>query len=557
MTEETTTQETRNENPMIKTMLQKKVIRSKIQDPGSALREVRAEMARRSFRDFIRLAWPVVEPARRLIPAWHMDAIADHLQAVSEGQIRKLLINIPPGHGKSLIVGVLWPAWQWIRTPQGAGWRGLFGSYDFGLATRDSLRCRALIESRLYRDTFRPAWNLSDDQNEKSYFANTESGFRISLSVGGRGTGFRGDAIIVDDPLNASDQHSESARNDVVFWWGQSMSSRLNDPETGSMIVIMQRLHELDLSGHILEQGNYEHLCLPSEFEPGRRSVTSIGWQDPRTEEGALLFPELYPPSVLEQAKKDLGAAGYAGQHQQRPSPPEGGMLQRQWWRFWKPAGLVLPPIRVRFPDGSVHEIHAIDLPETFDRTIQSWDCAFKDHGNSDYVAGLVISAKGSGRYVRDLVRRRMDMPATVHALRALTAKYPNCGAKLVEDKANGPAVIQSLKNEISGLIEVNPEGGKMSRAAAVSPEVEAGNWHLPHPGIAPWVWDFIEECASFPNGAHDDQVDAFSQGGNHLRRPAVEPNIRFFNVPFPTNRGGVLYSALNGGEFGDYLRRG
>jgi predicted phage terminase large subunit-like protein len=478
----------------------------RIKDPAHTCRQVEAELARRDLREFIEQAWPVVEPARAFISAWHVDAIAEHLQAISEGRIRNLLINVPPGHAKSLIVSVLWPAWQWIRTEQGAHWRGLFASYDSGLATRDSVRCRALIESPWYRETFRPGWKLSSEQNEKSYFENTKSGFRLSLSVGGRGTGFRGDAIVVDDPLNASDQYSESARSASTFWWDTVMSSRLNDMETGSKIIIMQRLHERDLSGHVLERGNYEHLCLPSEFEPERRAVTSIGWRDPRTEAGEILFPRLYPQKVLDQAKTDLGSAGYAGQHQQRPSAAEGGVLQRQWWRYWKPRGLALPPVPVRWPDGSIREIYAVDLPETFDAMIQSWDCAFKDLRTSDFVVGQVLAKAGSSRYLMDQVRGRMDMPRTGQAIRAMSAKYPNSGAKLVEDKANGPAVIQSLKHEITGLIEVNPEGGKMSRAAAVSPEVEAGNWYLPHPGIAAWVQDFVEECASFPNCAHDDQ---------------------------------------------------
>src|ERR1019366_7095430 len=176
----------------------------RIRDLLNTYSQVKAELARRSLREFIRQAWHVVEPARALIPAWHVDAIAGHLQAISEGRIRNLLVNVPPGHAKSLIVSVLWPAWQWIRIEEGAQWRGLFASYDGGLATRDSVRCRALMESQWYRETFRPAWKLAGDQNEKAYFQNTKSGFRISLSVGGRGTGFRGDAIVVDDPLNAS-----------------------------------------------------------------------------------------------------------------------------------------------------------------------------------------------------------------------------------------------------------------------------------------------------------------------------------------------------------------
>jgi predicted phage terminase large subunit-like protein len=455
------------------------VVTRRLQDPGNTYRQVEAELAKRRLRDFVEQAWPVVEPARALISGWHVDAIAEHLQAISEGTIKHLLINIPPGHGKSLVVSVLWPAWQWIRTEQGAQWRGLFASYDGGLSTRDSVRCRALMESQWYRETFRPGWRLSEDQNEKNYFGNTRSGFRISLSVGGRGTGFRGDAIVVDDPLNATDQYSEAARRESVFWWDTVMSSRLNNMETGSKVIIMQRLHEADLSGHVLEQGTYEHLCLPSEFEPERRSVTSIGWHDPRTEPGEILFPALYPRTVLQRARKDLGAAGYAGQHQQRPSPAEGGVLQRHWWRYWKPRGVALPPIQMRSPDGSAFEIQALDLPETFDSVIQSWDCSFKDLKTSDYVVGQVQARAGAGRHLLDQVRDRMDMPRTAQAIRMMSAKYPNTGAKLVEDKANGPAVVQSLKHEIAGLIEVNPEGGKMSRAAAVSPEVEAGNWHL------------------------------------------------------------------------------
>jgi phage terminase large subunit-like protein len=309
-----------------------------------------------------------------------------------------------------------------------------------------------LIESSWYRETFQPAWKLSDDQNEKDYFENTKSGFRISLSVGGRGTGFRGDAIVVDDPLNASDQYSEPARRASIFWFDTVMSSRLNDMATGSKVIIMQRLHQTDLSGYVLEQGTYEHLCLPSEFEPERRAVTSIGWRDPRTEPGEILFPAMYPQRVLDQARKDLGAAGYAGQHQQRPSPAAGGVLQRHWWRYWKPRGVALPPVTMRLPDGTVCEIEALDLPERFDTVIQSWDCAFKDLKTSDFVVGQVQARLGSSRYLLDQVRDRLDMPRTAQAIRTMSAKYPEASAKLVEDKANGPAVVQSLKHEISGL---------------------------------------------------------------------------------------------------------
>jgi predicted phage terminase large subunit-like protein len=232
-----------------------------------------------------------------------------------------------------------------------------------------------------------------------------------------------------------------------------------------------------------------------------------------------LLFPALYSQAVLEQAKKDLGAAGYAGQHQQRPAPAEGSIPQRQWWRYWKPRGLVLPPVIVRLPDGSQREIYAIDLPETFDTDIQSWDCSFKDLNTSDFVVGQVHARLESGRYLLHQVRRRVDLPSTAQAIRAMSANYPEATAKLVEDKANGPAVIQSLKHEITGLLEVNPQGGKMSRAAGVSPEVEAGNWYLPHPGIEPWVREFIEECAAFPNSRYVDSDDVANERWKLLKQ--------------------------------------
>ena len=177
-----------------------------------------------------------------------------------------------------------------------------------------------------------------------------------------------------------------------------------------------------------------------------------------------------------------------------------------------------LPPVPIQLPNGELAQIEADPLPERFDTQLQSWDMAFKATDTSDYVVGQVQASTGAQRFILDQVRGRLDMPQTVAAVRALSNKWPNAIRKLVEDKANGPAVVQSLSKEITGLIEVNPEGGKESRAHAVSPELEAGNWFLPHPLVAEWVPSFIEECASFPNGAHDDQVDSWSQGALHMQ---------------------------------------
>jgi predicted phage terminase large subunit-like protein len=261
----------------------------------------------------------------------------------------------------------------------------------------------------------------------------------------------------------------------------------------------------------LLEKGNCLHLCLPAEYEgPGR--TTAIGFSDPRTEIGQLLWLERYGPKEIADLKTSLGSYAAAGQLQQRPSPAGGGIFKRHWFRFFQPRGANLPPVIVRLPDGTQMSIVAIEAPYQVDEQIQSWDCAFKDLDTSVYVVGQSWGRKGSMFLLGHQMRARMDCPATVTAVREMSRLWPYTGTKLIEDKANGAAVIQMLAREITGLLPVNPQGGKIGRAQAISPLVEAGNVYLPHPDYAPWVNDFIEECVQFPNGAHDDQVDAMTQ---------------------------------------------
>jgi predicted phage terminase large subunit-like protein len=193
-----------------------------------------------------------------------------------------------------------------------------------------------------------------------------------------------------------------------------------------------------------------------------------------------------------------------------------------------------LPPVPVKLPDGTIEHRKAVDLPARFEEQLQSWDMAFKDTKNSDYVVGQVHAARGGDRYLLDQIRDRLDLPGTLLAVRRLSAQWPNVHLKLVEDKANGPAVIQSLRHEIGGLVEVNPAGGKISRAAAASPQLESGNWYLPHPMLKSWVEGFIEECAAFPAAAHDDQVDAWSQGAGRLLYCRPTPFRTIFDFANP-----------------------
>ena len=481
--------------------------------------KVDRELATRSLHEFVRQAWHVIEPLTPFVAGWHIDAIIDHLESVTHGDIRQLLINVPPRHMKSLLVSVLWPAWEWILHPER---RWLYSSYAATLSIRDSVKCRTLIESLWYQSFWGDRFALSSDQNTKSRFNNDRSGYRIATSVGGAATGEGGDRIVCDDPHNVQEAESDAIRLSTTDWFDQVMSTRVNDPRTAAKVVVMQRCHQQDLSGHLLAQGGWEHLCLPAEYE-GPTRATSIGFLDPRKNHGELLWPERFGPPEIEALKISLGSYGAAGQLQQRPSPAGGGMFKREWFRYWQPRGANLPPVIVRLPDGTVRSIIAIEVPHRVDEQIQSWDCSFKDLLTSDFVVGQVWARCGNMFLLGDQVRARLDCPATVRAVRGLTQKWPGTMAKLIEDKANGSAVIQMLSNEIPGLLPVNPQGGKIARAAAVSPLVEAGNVYLPHPDFAPWVNDFIEECIAFPNGAHDDQVDAMTQALLRFNVPRVQ----------------------------------
>jgi predicted phage terminase large subunit-like protein len=456
-----------------------------------------------SLVDYIRDAWPIVEPLTPFVSGWHIDAVADHLMAVSRGEIRKLVINEPPGHMKSLTACVFWPTWEWTFSP----WtRWLTGSYKGELATRDSLRSRRIVESPWYRRRWGSRFTLSTDQNIKTRYENTSTGYRIAFGVGGA-TGERGHRVVVDDPHNIDEAYSDVARMGVLDWWDQVMSQRGIDPRTDAKVIVMQRLHERDLSGHVLEQGGWVHLRLPAEYEKTpfvalHAAPDPTGFEDPRTEEGELLWPARFGPLEIADAKKPLGSYGAAAQLQQRPTPIGGGLFKREWWRFYDASPAV--------------------IAQGFETVVQSWDCAFKETTTSDYVVGLVGGKKGADIYLFDLVRDRMNFPTTCRALEAAAAKWPTAVTKLVEDKANGPAVIDQLRHRVPGLIPVEPRGSKEARAAAASPYVEGGNVYLP--ASAAWVQDFIAELASFPRGAHDDQVDAFSQLVDRLvNRPAFD----------------------------------
>lgn len=481
-------------------------------DPDAMLMELDRLDSEASLVDYMRLAWPIIEPGRSFVPNWHIDCIADHLMAVSRGHITRLLIGVPPGGMKSLTTDAFWPSHEWgpQNRPQ---LRYVSASYNADLTVRDNRRTRTLITSPWYQALWGDRFQLVGDQNAKTRFDNDHMGFKIATSVGGLGTGERGDRFIIDDPHNIKDGESNAKRNETLLWFSEVVPTRLNDPSLSAIIVIMQRVHEADVAGLILERDlGYVHVCLPMEFEPARKCFVEVtGWEDPRTEENELLWPDRMTREVVERDKKALGSYAVAAQFQQRPAPRGGGMFLRVWWQFFETGHRNRPM--------DVTENPAKPRPASFDMTLISVDAAFKSTASGSRVGMVVIGVVGPYRYVLDNRTRPMTFSETVSEILSLLQTYPQCNRVLIEDKANGPAIIDTLCAKVSGVIPVNPQGGKEARANAMQASVESGHWLLPEG--APWLDDFITEFGTFPAAAKNDQVDATTQAAIYLTHGA------------------------------------
>ena len=395
----------------------------------------------------------------------------------------------------------------------------------------------SLIESDWYQERWGARYQLSGDQNQKSRFENTATGYRVVVPMYA-GTGERGDYVVVDDPHSVDQAESDVERRSAIEWWNGSMATRLNDFSTGHKVVIQQRLHEADLTGDLLIKGGYELLCLPAEFEPERRCSTSIGWTDPRQESGDLLWPERVTRTNLAELKVSLGSYRYAGQYQQRPSPAEGGIFKRSWWRFWRPAHLDLPPVQVRTSDGEVLNIQAVPIPAQFDTMIQSWDMAFKDLATSDYVVGQVWGALKADRFLLDQRPRPNGYAGNQRGGQGVVQPLAQGGYQTGGGQGEWSCRNPGVAARCSGIDRSQP-GGRKDRASAcgrhrkLNPEM----FTLPHPAIAPWVDDFIDEAAAFPTGRNDDQVDAMTQALNRLRSTNggfMIPESQLTVNPFP-----------------------
>jgi len=441
------------------------------------------------LKEFIRNAWHVIEPGRTFIDGWHIGAIVEHLEAVSTGEISRLLINMPPRHMKSLSVSVCWPAWEWTFNP----WiQFFFSSYSAMLSTRDNMKTREIVTSPWYQEAW-PHVQLKRDQNAKDKFENKAGGFRFSSSVGGRATGEGGDRIVADDPHNMSEVNSDAKRKEVLDWWDNTMQTRLNDPKTGAFVVVMQRGHQQDLSGHILEKGGYTHLCLPARYE-GNKFHTVLGFEDPREEEGQLLWPERFDEETLTHIENSFSSpTEAAGQLQQRPVPKGGAIFQVDWFKRYT------------------------KLPK-FNRIVEHWDTAQKKNANAAYSVGQLWGEAYNGYYLLDLIRKKMEYPELKRTIKRRYAIH-KASAIVIEDKSSGISVIQDLQDETK--LPVVPwavtGGDKENRANAVADTIEGGNVWLPE--SAEWLDVFLDEVEHFPGSKYKDQVDVMTQALEYFLR--------------------------------------
>lgn len=462
--------------------------------------DIEIVLAEKSLSEFIKLAWPVLEPSTTYVHGWHIDAICEHLEAVTSGQLRRLIINVPPRYMKSLIVSVMWPCWEW--GPQNLPHlRYLFSSYSSELVTKHSTDRRTLLRSSMYTEAWGRRFAFSEDNVRKTEFDNTKRGVMSTTSTGSTATGKGGNRVVIDDPLNPKQALSDVERENANTYFDQTLYTRLNDKAKDAIVLIMQRLHENDLTGHLLKEKKDEgwyHLNFEAEAEDRRTIIFPMSGKKVRREVGEILWPAREPKEILEKTKLALGSYAYAGQYQQRPAPLEGGVIQRRWWR--------------RF----IRE----QQPLSFHSIIISSDPKFKDYETSSRVATHVWGAVGPNVYLLDRICRHTGLVGNIQDILTLRARWSVNGdqvsAILVEDKANGPAIIEVLKKSIAGVIAVEPSGSKEARAIAQSPKIEAGNvWVV----AEPWGDEVIDAWAFVPTGDNWDDVDAASQALRYLSK--------------------------------------
>jgi predicted phage terminase large subunit-like protein len=477
----------------------------------------------------IKDCWPLIDP-KIFVPAWHIDAIAEHLVYVTLGDIKQLIINIPPRMTKSSIVSVAWPAWSWTEHPD---LQYLAASYALDLANQDAQKHRKLIESQWYQERYGDLVTLSHDENRIGRFSNTAGGHRISISVGSKTTGLGGDIHILDDPHNAQKVESDTIRRGTLAWHDGSFRNRFNDPNNAKRVYVGQRTHDGDVFGHVLarEEKNWVHLMLPMEFDPSRRCITYRNkgqgktgqpiFRDPREKPNALLCPARFNAITALAEKEGTSARVWNAQYQQQPEGQGGVILKRKWWRVW-----AWPDWHPKF------RLEERPLPE-FHEIIQSYDTAFEEEEQDSFTVrstwGLfwhqeMIQAKSGkiglgkeriGAILLERMKQRLGYPDLRDAaLESNEIWKPD--RILIEKKASGHDLIKELRRKKLPIIAVKILGDLVYRAHMCALPLEKGCvFYLPRN----WSMDLIEECAKFPNVDFNDQVSSTTIALQYMRK--------------------------------------
>lgn len=490
----------------------------------------------KSLRAFIETFWPIVEPARELVWGWALDAVVKHLEAVADGRIRNLLINVPPGFLKSLATDVFLPAWEWgpRRMPS---LRYLTFSYSSSLTERDNGRFAQIIQSPLYRSLFGDVVTFRPYALGATKVANLQTGWKIASSVGGVGTGERGDRLVIDDPHNVKDAESEAVRSETVRWFRESLTTRYNDPSASATIVIMQRVHEDDVSGTILSEfEDYVHLSIPMHYDPARHCVTytddgEFFWEDPRTEDGELAFPERFPDEVVARDEIRMGPSASAAQFEQSPQPRHGNIIKDEWWKLWPAPGfepkegepLVFPPCEIII--GSVDTNYG-QKEENAWNAMEAWG-VWRD--KRDRPKAILMEAWRARLPLRGVIpeeaktederRKHWGLAEKI----ADTVRRRAISILLIENKTRGADLADELRRIFDAgecsIVMIDPKGDKVARAHAVQALFADGLVYAPDKS---WAQMVIDEMAAFPKGKWADLTDCATQALTWLRKQGM-----------------------------------
>jgi predicted phage terminase large subunit-like protein len=459
--------------------------------------EVQAAL-RQDFYSFLVRAFVDRNGGAAFLAGWHIEAMAAKLGAVAQGRARRLIVNIPPRHLKSLAASIALPAWLLGRDP---GLAIVNATYAQDLSDAFARDCRALMGSPWYRSLF--STRLRAARPPLRDLITTEGGFRMATSVGGVLTGRGADVILIDDPIKPADAMSESRRAAANSWFDGTLYSRLNDKARGAIVIVMQRLHEDDLVGHVLKQEGWEVVSFPAiaETDEDHEIETPFGPKRFSRQAGEALHPEREALATLEHIRATIGDANFAGQYQQRPAPAGGGMIRADWFR--------------RYGAG--------EAPR-FERIVQSWDTANKPTELADYSVCTTWGMKGPDAFLIDVYRKRLAFPELQRAIVEQDGRFcPE--AILIEDRASGTQAIQALvERGLAHVTRISPEGDKIMRVHAETATIENGFVHLPRE--APWLAEYLRELTLFPAGRHDDQVDSTAQALAWMKRRPRAPGM-------------------------------